>query len=227
MNKKGFTLAEVFITLGIIGIVAAMTLPTLIGKYQEKVTMTKVKKAYSILSQVYQKAQIDNGGLKAYEWTPCPSNNCISYKLKPYFKLLKACSNNKEECTKLNTVKTLSGNLFGGNLWNNNLLQSYEYTVLADGTIILFEPIAGNIYILTENKKNLIFNKNLFHLVLGKNGKVETMACGRSSNPMDLYNGTKGNGCPPSAVDWILAYNNMDYLHCAEKMHTLGTHSCK
>lgn len=43
MRTKGFTLAEVLITLGIIGIVAAMTLPILIQKHQEKVTVTKVK----------------------------------------------------------------------------------------------------------------------------------------------------------------------------------------
>lgn len=39
--RKGFTLAEVLITLGIIGIVAALTLPSLIQKYQEKVTLER------------------------------------------------------------------------------------------------------------------------------------------------------------------------------------------
>ena len=45
LNKfNGFTLAEVLITLGIIGIVAAMTLPALVGKYKDKVLVTQVKK---------------------------------------------------------------------------------------------------------------------------------------------------------------------------------------
>ena len=35
-NKKGFTLAEVLITLGIIGVVAAMTMPSLINNYKDK-----------------------------------------------------------------------------------------------------------------------------------------------------------------------------------------------
>ena len=35
MKKRAFTLAEVLITLGIIGIVAALTMPTLIGNYQK------------------------------------------------------------------------------------------------------------------------------------------------------------------------------------------------
>ena len=46
---KAFTLAEVLITLGIIGIVAAMTLPILIGKYQKMQTATQLKKAYKRL----------------------------------------------------------------------------------------------------------------------------------------------------------------------------------
>lgn len=49
--KKAFTLAEVLITLGIIGIVAAMTLPALIGKYQKNQTLTQLKKAYTEISQ--------------------------------------------------------------------------------------------------------------------------------------------------------------------------------
>ena len=57
--KSGFTLAEVLITLGIIGIVAAMTMPILIEKHQKKVTATRLKQAYSMLSQATLLAQKD------------------------------------------------------------------------------------------------------------------------------------------------------------------------
>ncbi len=53
-KKIAFTLAEVLITLGIIGIVAAMTIPTLVAKYQEKVMVTKVKQAHSQLMNAIQ-----------------------------------------------------------------------------------------------------------------------------------------------------------------------------
>lgn len=43
-TKKAFTLAEVLITLGIIGIVAAMTIPALIANYQERVIVSQLKK---------------------------------------------------------------------------------------------------------------------------------------------------------------------------------------
>lgn len=51
---KGFTLAEVLITLGIIGIVAALTIPNLIARNEERVRETQLKKAYSVLAQVHQ-----------------------------------------------------------------------------------------------------------------------------------------------------------------------------
>ena len=50
---KGFTLAEVLITLGIIGIVAAMTLPALIQKNNSIALETAFKKAYSNLYNAY------------------------------------------------------------------------------------------------------------------------------------------------------------------------------
>ena len=46
MKHKAFTMAEVLITLGIIGIVAAMTLPALVAKYQKNVTSNRLKKKY-------------------------------------------------------------------------------------------------------------------------------------------------------------------------------------
>ena len=48
-KRFAFTLAEVLITLGIIGVVAALTMPTLITKYQKKATAAKLKNAYSTL----------------------------------------------------------------------------------------------------------------------------------------------------------------------------------
>ncbi len=60
-NKFGFTLAEVLITLGIIGVVAAMTLPTLIKNYQKQVYVTQLKKAYSTLGNAINKMAVDEG----------------------------------------------------------------------------------------------------------------------------------------------------------------------
>ena len=57
--KKGFTLAEVLITLGIIGVVAAMTIPTLISKSQQRQHVVAWRKAYSALAQGVRLMQAD------------------------------------------------------------------------------------------------------------------------------------------------------------------------
>lgn len=64
MNKnerKGFTLAEVLITLSIIGIVAAITIPALINNYQKKQFAVGAQKGYAEFSQALKLAAIDNG----------------------------------------------------------------------------------------------------------------------------------------------------------------------
>jgi len=62
MRKKvAFTLAEVLITLGIIGVVAAMTLPTLIQNYQKRVYVTQLKKSVSVLSQGFTLMMAQDG----------------------------------------------------------------------------------------------------------------------------------------------------------------------
>ena len=59
-KKVAFTLAEVLITLGIIGIVAALTIPNLVVKYQRKVMQTRFQKAYSILTEVNTRMIAEN-----------------------------------------------------------------------------------------------------------------------------------------------------------------------
>ena len=60
-RKKAFTLAEVLITLGIIGVVAALTIPTLIQNYQEKAIVTKLKQSMSLFNQAFKMAELENG----------------------------------------------------------------------------------------------------------------------------------------------------------------------
>ena len=80
-NKKkyAFTMAEVLVTLGIIGIVAAMTLPSVIGKYQKQVTISKLQKTYSVLNQALARSEVDH---EDYKYWPIPSQN---YPTKVYF----------------------------------------------------------------------------------------------------------------------------------------------
>ncbi len=139
-RKFGFTLAEILVTLGVIGIVAAMTIPTLINNYQEKVTVTKVKKMYSTLSQAVKLASVDYGN--PIEWdlpldTKGGSQKLYGY-LKPYLKVSKECvEDNSGNCldtsakyTQLNgeTWATSETNIYGG--------KGYARIILADGSLL-------------------------------------------------------------------------------------------
>ncbi len=65
MKTKAFTLAETLITLGIIGIVAAIILPSVIHKRNNKEFEAKLKKAYSALQQAVQRANYEVTDLNA------------------------------------------------------------------------------------------------------------------------------------------------------------------
>ncbi len=60
-NKRGFTLAEVLVTLAVIGVVAALTIPTIIQTSQEKQAKTAVKKALSVMNQILALSIAENG----------------------------------------------------------------------------------------------------------------------------------------------------------------------
>ena len=67
-NNKAFTLAEVLITLGIIGIIAAMTLPSLIQKQQKKMAANQLKVMYSKLYNAIKMAEMHEGEAKYWQY---------------------------------------------------------------------------------------------------------------------------------------------------------------
>ena len=77
-KKCAFTLAEVLITLGIIGIIAALTLPQLIKNYQQKVLQEQFKVAYSLLQQTVLKIRADWDYVpECYYWEQKAATKCV------------------------------------------------------------------------------------------------------------------------------------------------------
>lgn len=81
-ERLAFTLAEVLITLGIIGVVAALTLPGLIQKYQEQAAISNLKKAYSMLSQAYRRAIEEYGPVS--DWCTDSEKQTLECSYKSY-----------------------------------------------------------------------------------------------------------------------------------------------
>jgi len=97
-------LAEVLITLAIIGVVATMTIPTLISNYKKQTTETKIKRFYSMMSQAISLSEVDNGN--ALTWNKPDmaynedgsldfigqKNNALSYWNKYYAPYIKVAN---------------------------------------------------------------------------------------------------------------------------------------
>ena len=88
-----FTLAEVLITLGIIGVVAAMTMPALITNHQKKQTVVQLKKAYTVLSQALQRSILDNGEVESWDWQSIPNADADLFGQKYILPYLKGADN--------------------------------------------------------------------------------------------------------------------------------------
>ena len=109
MKKLAFTLAEVLITLGIIGVVAAMTIPTLITNFQKRSTATRVKTFYSKINQAMQLSIADGNNptgsvIKRKDYTYQDNLEFLQMFIYPYMKYIEyyPCPDNASTvCTTL------------------------------------------------------------------------------------------------------------------------------
>lgn len=144
-KKQAFTLAEVLITLGIIGIVAAMTLPTLVAKYKDKELASRTKKAYSAIQQAAQLAlatyRTPGDYSSLFDITKTSAEVMKNYQ--KYFNGAKYCEpeTGNKECMGLHYMIKYSGKYQSQNGTVNSGSKMYNLPriVLNDGTVIAVE----------------------------------------------------------------------------------------
>ena len=203
------------ITLGIIGVVAAMTLPSLTAKYQKKVTAVQLKKSYSTILQAFTMAQKDYGDISGWEFVPSQSVNgedlselrdslnVFAHRyLIPYIKIVTYCGAGKTSSKKCfynwyyhdGTVLTYAPN---DNTYrfivNNSTLVSLVYDNYQGnygGRILLFIDING------FNKPNT-FGKDIFVMGLTQSNSKFNMF-GYEHKSRDTLMNHSGWGCASS-----------------------------
>ena len=155
-----FTLAEVLITLGIIGVVAAMTMPTLINNINNKANINKLKREYSLLQQAFQQIAADNDLEFKNGIANCNSNACLKDVFKSKLKIVADCDrndgNNLGKCfVPQADAKQLNGNAVVYYYFNSNTTSGL---VLDDGASVAFNldsSSCSNLY--TQDKERCGF----------------------------------------------------------------------
>ena len=237
VKAGGFTLAEVLITLGIIGVVAAMTLPTVINKYQEKVTVTKVKKMYSILSQAYEFAREEYGTPDLWGFgnrdTGAENEDDDEYiasnaaKMRDIlFKNVKtvqkcdsggkkpACNVAKHYYTERGTEDfTMRNQLVSAALSDGSsvmIMVSSSYCGTRRGYGKFLEHECGWImYDINGSKPPNAAGRDVFAFYLTKNGIIPV---GTPDETFWIFSNPTGWG----RTAWVIANENLDYLKCPD-----------
>ena len=227
-----FTLAEVLITLGIIGVVAAMTMPSLITAKQEKATISTIKKNYSIFANALLMAQNDNGEL--YTWgitKDADGLNLVSSNLKPYLKIIEDCGvGEKSDCAPGDNGKFKD--LTGRKRTEDFSSSDYYSFRLNDGTAVALritnacnnlDTNCVEFYIDTNGKKypNTL-GKDIFYFAGFGSGKLRAAGIGHSSSETGW---AAREGWFTTA--WAMYKENLDYLRCPDKLEWNGKSTCK
>ena len=218
INNNGFTLAEVLITLVIVGVVAALTISPLVNTYVESSTVAKVKKGLSTLAQAKKLAEAQNGSIQGWDF----GDDSSSYEniskffnyLKPYISFAKDCGNSTDNCF------DYKGHyyLLNGQVYNYNESLRYKF-ILADGGIfwistnsvgkctdqshpILSDVCAVFMYDVNGTKAPNAAGKDIFVYLMTADGVYPHLG-------NDCNKNSSGWGCS----SYIIKHNNMNYLH--------------
>ena len=119
-KRTAFTLAEVLITLGIIGIVASLTLPNIIYNYQKHVVETRLQKFYSTINQAVRLTEQDYGDRE--NWAQQGNQNEIEFINKYYVPYLNVTKTKKIAWNKPYVLYFEDGSALGHTGWGRDWL---------------------------------------------------------------------------------------------------------
>ena len=166
--RFGFTLAEVLITLGIIGVVAAMTMPALVANYQKKSLATQTQKFYSMMSQAVKQYMADEG-VDDLRNTPLASDNyedsaspeaiaSIRDFVTKYLKVAEECDHDANNCF-AEKYRAWNGGEALDNFTTATNYDEYRDYGLTDGSVIRIgyyygsESVPISLYVDVNGKK--------------------------------------------------------------------------
>lgn len=202
--KKAFTLAEVLITLVVIGVIAALTIPTLMKANKRTETEAKLKKTYSVVANLIKLSQLDND--MPGTWDSSNEQTAYGTYIRPYLKFAKECTP-ASPCTR---------NLYapkGGVVVNNWSATTGGY--LSDGSLVVFSfqnPAKADMWVTFDvngDKGPNQMAKDLFVFyydvdALKLRGSASDMA--EATAKSNCINGGDGN-CTADCAEWLYMHS--------------------
>lgn len=217
--KKGFTLAEVLITLGIIGVVAALTLPSLIQKYNEKVWITSYLRVYSILENAYKLALKDNGSIETIGYEGY--GNYLYNIFKPYLGISSEFLENNGPWNKSinclpDTIYNINGSVTAAQYGLNHGVPA---VALKSGECIMFSgafshTLGYTLWVDINGRKgpNTI-GKDQFGFTLDKERLAPNYSYHNFAEKCNIHDSSDSMEAGIGCGSWIVKHRNMDYLH--------------
>ena len=137
--KKGFTLAEVLITLGIVGVVASMTLPTLNNNVQKQTYEAGAKKAYNIVSNAVSMYMVDQGVDDLSETPLYNNSDGLKAFVNSYFRVATDCGTKYNSDTDASCFSKELYSLDRSKTNDNTKENCAQIVTVADGMAFCFE----------------------------------------------------------------------------------------
>lgn len=216
-ERNGFTLAEVLITIAIIGVVAAITLPILINNYQKEQTVNQLKKEYTSLAQAVKTSEIDNGNNAGWDWGTSGDAASIKQSFNtywaPYLNIIKDCSSSYVDCgyNSLTPWKYSDSSTSA----SASVVDSATRTtiILADGSLLVIGYLGGtkNIFLdLNAGKGPNVYGKDVFLFVLDEYKGLVPYEYNQTESTINTRCGTaswSGSGCSAKIIQdsWRIA----------------------
>ena len=228
VKAYAFTLAETLIVIGIIGVVAALTLPNLNHATGDKEKVTKVKKIYASLTEAFDRAQAIYGDFDTwFTDLDCDSdtaacNERAAKRITEFMKISKYYAHDDEYCPSWNF------GVYCAALSDGTMLGFKVSTMIDIFYSFVFVDIDG-----TNKGKNqqgydwfnftIRNNDNVYSVVPDLDYLVEKniYSGDYSSSPDDTYV-TSGY-----YTAWIIQNDNLDYLKCPDELNWETKTSCE
>ena len=169
-KRLAFTLAEVLITLGIIGVVAALTLPTIISNYKKQVTVSKLQKTYSTINNAFKQSEAANESSEFWDDPVVTGSQSYFEKyFKPYLNGATQCFSYQECGYKSNPpYKFLNGSYIYTSMDSNSLKKDRFAFYMPDGVFYWFIIAGGAGVIIPQSVVYIDINGGKSPNIIGK-----------------------------------------------------------